>query len=593
MPSRPPPKQVPRPNTSRRRYWWLAGMAALYSGLIYVNALNNPYVYDDVRTIQGNTSLDDLRAFKRIVLRESMRPLVNLSYALDRAVWPWQLVGHHLTSVLLHVLNVLLVFQLAWSAVSDQRSHAPPGVAERVSPQVVAFMAASLFGLHPMMTEAVGYISGRSEVLYGCFFLLALLAARRWMIGDGAKWMVLGAGLWTAALMSKEVAVFWPIVASLYDRYVLGSPEADWRRRFVRVYMPMLALTVVAGALRIGILVLVENPGEAHIMWQFIPVELVVWFKYFRLLLLPAGQTIFHQIEPIHSPFDSALLAAIAWIAVWVGLGLRLRRRNGLLALGLFWFILLLVPSSMLVLLDLGEPMAEHRVYLAAAGLFLAVGMGLGWAWAFIDKRTARSRLLLRCLIAMWLTLLGGMTVLRNEVWSSTVGLWLEAVDRSPQVWVPHLLLGEALHERGASEQALAEYRMAVRLRPDEPTPYMRVGLVLAELHRLDEAAAAFQELENKTGGSAMARNGLGAVALLAGRPDEARRHYESALTVDPKDVASRQSLALIAETIDHDPAAALAICQQVQQIAPETPGNDDCIRRNQAALSGAAGPPH
>jgi hypothetical protein len=298
-------------------------MAALYSGLIYVNALNNPYVYDDVRTIQGNTSLDDLRAFKRIVLRESMRPLVNLSYALDRAVWPWQLVGHHLTSVLLHVLNVLLVFQLAWSAVSDQRSHAPPGVAERVSPQVVAFMAASLFGLHPMMTEAVGYISGRSEVLYGCFFLLALLAARRWMIGDGAKWMVLGAGLWTAALMSKEVAVFWPIVASLYDRYVLGSPEADWRRRFVRVYMPMLALTVVAGALRIGILVLVENPGEAHIMWQFIPVELVVWFKYFRLLLLPAGQTIFHQIEPIHSPFDSALLAAIAWIAVWVGLGLR------------------------------------------------------------------------------------------------------------------------------------------------------------------------------------------------------------------------------------------------------------------------------
>jgi Flp pilus assembly protein TadD len=134
---------------------------------------------------------------------------------------------------------------------------------------------------------------------------------------------------------------------------------------------------------------------------------------------------------------------------------------------------------------------------------------------------------------------------------------------------------------------------MAVRLRPDEPTPYMRVGLVLAELHRLDEAAAAFQELENKTGGSAMARNGLGAVALLAGRPDEARRHYESALTVDPKDVASRQSLALMAETIDHDPAAALAICQQVQQIAPETPGNDDCIRRNQAALSGAAGPPH
>ena len=90
-----------------------------------------------------------------------------------------------------------------------------------------------------------------------------------------------------------------------------------------------------------------------------------------------------------------------------------------------------------------------------------------------------------------------------------------------------------------------------------------------------------------------MARNGLGAVALLAGRPDDARRHYQSALTVDPKDVASRQSLALIAETNDHDPAAAIMWCRQVQQVAPETPGNDECIRRNQAALAGAAVPPH
>jgi Flp pilus assembly protein TadD len=130
-----------------------------------------------------------------------------------------------------------------------------------------------------------------------------------------------------------------------------------------------------------------------------------------------------------------------------------------------------------------------------------------------------------------------------------------------------------------------------VRLRPDEPTPYMKVGLTLAELHRYDEAAAAFQQLENKLGGSAMARNGLGAVALLDGRPEEAREHYRSALKVDPKDVAARQSLALIAESVDHDPAAALRLCEEVKQIAPETPGNDDCLRRNRAALSGT-GPP-
>jgi hypothetical protein len=592
MPSRPPPKQVPRPFTNRRRYWWLAGLAALYSGLIYVNALNNPYVYDDVRTIQGNRSLDDITEVRHIVLRESMRPLVNLSYALDQAIWPWQLVGHHLTSVLLHVFNVLLVFQLAWVAVRDQRSHAPPAAGERLSPEVVAFLAASLFGLHPLMTEAVGYISGRSEVLYSFFFLSALLSARRWMRGEGRRWLALAIGLWAAALMSKEVGVFWPVVASLYDRYVLGSPRPEWRRRFWRVYMLLLGLTVAAGVIRIGILVLVENPGEVHLSWQFIPVEMVVWFKYFRLLLVPAEQSIFHEVSPIRSPLDPEFLLAIAWLVGVLTLAWRLRRVNGVMALGMFWFVLLLVPSSLLVLMDLGEPMAEHRAYLSSAGMFLAIGAGLGWAWAFIDTRSARARLLVRFLIAAWLTVMGGLTVLRNEVWGTPVRLWLDAVSKAPDIWVPHLLLGEALHERGASEQALAEYRMAVRLRPDEPTPYMRVGLTLAELQRFDEAAAAFQELENKTGGSAMARNGLGAVALLAGRPDEARRHYQSALTVDPKDVASRQSLALIAETIDHDPASAIMWCQQVRQVAPGTPGNDECIRRNQAALAGAAVPP-
>jgi Flp pilus assembly protein TadD len=500
-------------------------------------------------------------------------------------------MGHHLTSVLLHVLNVLLLFQLAWVAVCDQRTHAPPGPMERVSPAVVAFLAASLFGLHPLMTEAVGYISGRSEVLYGAFFLLALLSARRWMRGEGRQWLALAIGLWAAALMSKEVAVFWPVIASLYDRYVLGSPEAEWRRRFWRVYMPLLGLTIAAGVARIGILVLLENPGSARLALQFIPVELVVWFKYLQLVFVPAGQTIFHQVDMIHSPFDLALLAAIAWLVVWLAVAWMLRRRHGLMALGMIWFVLLLIPSSMLVLLDLGEPMAEHRAYLSAAGVFLAVGGGLGWAWVFIDTRSTRARLLLRALIAVWLTVTGGLTVLRNLVWSSPIHLWLDAVDKAPDVWVPHMLLGQALDEAGSTEQALAEYRMAIHLRPEEPTPYMKLGLALAGLHRLDEAAEVFKQLEDMTGGSAMARDGLGAVALLAGKPEDARTYYLSALALDPKDIAARQSLALIAESVDHDPATALKMCQEVERIAPDTPGNDDCISRNSAALAGASAP--
>jgi Flp pilus assembly protein TadD len=575
---------------SRWRYWWLAGLAAVYSGLVYANALGNPYAYDDMRTVQNNPSIENIYAVKRIVLRESMRPLVNMTYALDRAIWPWELIGHHLTSILLHVVNVLLLFHLAWLATEDMRRRgAGPGT--RVSPVIVAFVSAALFGLHPMMTEAVGYISGRSEVLYGTFFLLALLAARRWMLGGGLRWAIAGVALWIGALLSKEVAVFWPIVASLYDHYVLASPTEAWRQRFRRLYLPLLLLTTAAGAARIGILVLIENPGEAHVMWQYVAVEIVVAFRYFLLIIAPSGQSIFHEVTAVKTPFDVHFLLALTWLVLWLAIAWRVRRRYALVSLGMFWFVLLLVPSAVLVLLDLGEPMAEHRVYMSAAGLFLATGAGIGWAWALFDTRSLRARLILRFLLATWLTVLGGLTVLRNAVWSTSVSLWLDAVEQSPDVWVPHMMLGEALHDSGALDQALDEYRMAIKLRPGEQVPYMKLGLCLAEMRRLDEADGTFQKLEEIAPGSAVARNGRGAVAMMAGRYEDARALYKSALASHPDDVAARQSLALLAESVDHDPAAALKLCQEVQQIAPETPGNDDCIRRNHDVLSGATQP--
>jgi protein O-mannosyl-transferase len=589
MPAPAASKQGSSP-PSRWRYWWLAGLAAVYSGLVYANALKNPYAYDDMRTVQNNPSIESIYAVKRIILRESMRPLVNMTYAIDRAVWPWELIGHHLTSILLHVLNVLLLFRFAWVAAEDMRRRGSGGPTERVSPAIIAFVSAALFGLHPMMTEAVGYISGRSEVLYGTFFLLALLAARRWMIGDGRRWALFAVVLWVAALLSKEVAVFWPLVAALYDRYVLVSPIESWRKRFRWMYLPLLLITAAAGAARIGILILVENPGEAHVTWSYVPVEIVVAFRYFLLILVPTGQSIFHEVSAVKTIFDVRFLLAGTWLTLWLVIAWRTRHTNALVSLGMFWFVLLLVPSAVLVLLDLGEPMAEHRVYMSAAGLFLATGAAVGWAWAFFETRSTRARLLLRFLLAAWLTVLGGMTVLRNAVWSNPIVLWLNAVEQAPDVWVPHLMLGDALQSSGAQEQALAEYRMAVRLRPSEPAPYMKLGLCLAEMRRLEEADATFQKLEQVAPGSAVARNGRGAIAMIGGRYDDARAFYESALSAHPKDVAARQSLALLAENVDHDPAAALKLCEEVQQIAPETPGNDDCIRRNQDAVN-RAGP--
>src|SRR4029078_11768810 len=96
-----------------------------------------------------------------------------------------------------------------------------------------------------------------------------------------------------------------------------------------------------------------------------------------------------------------------------------------------------------------GEPMAEHRVYLSSAGMFLAVGTAFGRAWPLFEARVFRFGLLFKLLLAIWLTVLGGMTVLRNEVWASPVHLWLNAVQEWPGVWGPPGALGGALQTGG------------------------------------------------------------------------------------------------------------------------------------------------
>jgi tetratricopeptide (TPR) repeat protein len=250
-----------------------------------------------------------------------------------------------------------------------------------------------------------------------------------------------------------------------------------------------------------------------------------------------------------------------------------------------FWFLLLLVPSSVLVLFDRGEPMAEHRVYLASMGFFLIGGVAIDRLTGWLGSK-ATSRLVLGAIAAAYVVAFGGRTYLRNEIWREPMGVWLEAVVQAPNSWFPALLLGEELHRAGQHEQAVGLYRRAIELRPAEPGPHGKLGLCLAELKDLDGAEAEFGRQKQLDAQSTEATNGLATVSLLRGDLARARTQYLETLKIDAVNIAARRGLAGIEEAPGGDPAQALRWCEDIRRIAPETPGNDDCIRRNQARLA-------
>jgi tetratricopeptide (TPR) repeat protein len=559
---------------ARRPRRFAIGVAVLLAGLVYVNALDNPFVYDDRRVIVENRSIRPPLNVRALLLQDASRPVVNVSYAIDRALWGPQPLGFHVTSVLLHMLNVALLFEL---------------VRRVMGRRLGGFIAAALLAVHPMMTQSVGYISARPELLCTTFFLLALGAARRWMLGGSGWWLAATFASWMLAVASKETAVVFVAVVLLYDYFVLRGTPAERRRRLLGLHLPAIGLAIAAAVGRLAVFLILEHRGEVRIDWGLGLLQLDVFRRFVTMLLLPGGQAIVHELSPVTGWLDLRVLSALAVLAVMGAVAWLARRGQPIVTLGVCWFLLALIPLAVLVLLGRAEPMAEQRVYLASCGLFFAFGaliahfeQRLRWN----ERRGARIRF--RVVAVAGLTVLSLHTLLRNAVWGQPVMLWSDVVLHSPESWHGNLGLGEALHEAGRHDDAIGAFLVAVRGRPEEPAIYAKFGLCLIEVGDLKTAQSAFKKLRELRPQSPDGTNGLGAIALIRGEPDRARALYEETLVYDPLNVPARLGLAKV-EELQGNAGAALRRCEEIRDLAPETPGNDECISRLRARLGGRA----
>ncbi len=590
--------------TTRRQGPALAALAVALSVAAYVNALHNPFVYDDRGTVVQNPSLTDLGNLHWILIYSPFRPLVNLSYALDHRCWGLDPFGYHLTSVALHVLNVALFFGLAAALARDRTAwghaagHQAPGhaagphaaglqAAGGPSPRLAAFAAAALFAVHPLMTEAVGYASGRPEVLCGTFVLLSIWCAHRGMKQDSPLWLFAALVPLVLGLASREVAAMVPFFLLAADRLLQLGSAAGRRRRLWTFHLPLVLLVLAGGAWRLHSYLTAESQGLPRPVVAHALTELVIFWRYLSLLLFPVAQSIVHPAQRIVTPWHPALLAATGALAAAAAAAWALRRRFPLAVLALLWFPLFLLPSSSLV--PLFELMAEHRVYVASCGLFLLAGMGFALLVAAAPGPGVRA-LCFAALAAVLAALLAA-TVLRNRVWADPGALWRDAAKKAPLTWAPFYALGDALREQGDCAAAIPAYRRAMELLPQEPRARMNLGICLAETRRYAEARQAFEDALRADPGSVQAEDNLGRLALLAGQLEEARQRFQQALRWDARDLVAHLNLAML-ETREGNPAAALRLCSEALAQHAQSSAAADCVRRNQARLEAAAAAP-
>ncbi len=588
------------------------------AALVYQNALNNPFVYDDHRVVLENYSIRDLSNLRALLLNDAFRPVVNISYALDYARSGLAPAGFHLTSLLLHMANVVLLFVLVRVLAGDARAmrYAPAVMPKAAAPasalptgrkkrkaadsqaapppdpevadtaNTAAFASAAVWAVHPLMTQAVGYVSGRSELLCALFLLTSFLCLHAWLFRRGAAWLTAGIAAWILALASKEVAVMLPVVLLAYDTLLLPREDREIRLRLARVYIPMLAFVTVVAAGRMVIFAGVENVSRASFSWGNLLVGLDVVRRYTALMFMTAPQSLFHSALLPSSMLRPMVMLDALWMIALAVLAWRIYLRAPLVSFGALWFVLMLLPSVSMLILDIGEPMAEQRAYVAGGGFAMATGAAFARLRAWPPRHRVSTRAVVTVIFGLLLVMMASRTMARNEVWGDPVRLWREAAANAPDIWLPHRGLGDALRDKGDYAGAADAYREAARLRPKEANTHLALGVSLLMAGRLEEADRALAEATRLSPGMAQAETARGMIARMTGRRDEARDRFLAVARAHPTAVIARQHLAEMFEKEYDDPASALRMCREVQALAPQAEGVAECIQRNARRLA-------
>ncbi len=414
-----------------------AGLLFAATLLAYLASLLGPFQFDDYNVIVHYPTVHSFGALAERA-GTGVRALLKASYALNWALDTGPF-GFHLVNILLHALNAVLLFHIGQRLirVQDRNSHE----------HAVPLVAALLFALHPMQTEAVTYISGRSSSLMASFYLgalLAYLAGRAWP---------LTALLFVLALATRETAVTLP-AALLLVELCRGTPWRETARR----QAPHWLILIAAGAVilftpRYFQLVAYgfrERSLADNLLTQVGAVAYLVWH-----LLTLQGLNIDPAL-PVATAWSATLALQFALLAALLAIGIAHLRRRPWLAFGLLWFFLQLAPTNSLV--PRLDPVNDRQVYLACWGLFFALAVQI--------RALQLPPLALRGSIGLILVAFAAASALRQLDYRDEIALWEAAVREAPWNARAHSNLGYAYYEAGRKADAWREIDAALFLDP-------------------------------------------------------------------------------------------------------------------------------
>lgn len=498
------------------------------TGFSFINYDDNALVYENARIRQGLT-MDNLRWAFFTMPEGTWQPLTWLSHMLDCQLFGLNAGWHHLTSVLLHTTNTVLLFLL---------------LARLTGARWRSALVAALFALHPFHVESVVWVAERKDVLSTLGGLLTIWSYAAW-VKKRPSWpgYLLVLLCFAAGLMAKPMLVTLPILLLLLDLWPLHRQTLDFSQgqltktglalgRLLLEKIPLLLLSVGSSALT---LMAEMKIGTVSSIEQFaLPARMAnAIVAYTSYLVKTAWPLKIHllYLYPDHIP-GWQVGGSLAVLCLITLLCLVSVARHPYLIVGWGWYLISLLPVIGLVQLG-ASPIAARFTYIPLIGIFLMIAWGGGALLSRWQKHLFWPALL-ACLC--WLALLSALSFTQLRHWRDSRALFSYILEVDPGNYEAAIQLGDEYRDTGEFEQALYYLNEATRLAPWSHEAFADLGYAYDKMGRFDEAIRCYTEAARLNPGFVIVYDYLGIIGVKLGKLDLAKLYFGKALEYNPDD---------------------------------------------------------
>ncbi len=502
----------------------------------FVNFDDNDYVYENRHVLSGLNKDSIIWAFTKIHAN-NYHPITWLSHMLDVEVFKDRVWGHHLTNIMLHVLNSVLLFWVFLQMTGRKWAG--------------AFVAA-LFALHPLHVESVAWISERKDVLSTFFWMLTMLAYVYYVQRKSARWYMAAIVLCAMGLLAKPMVVTLPCVLVLMDYWPLNrlfakteqfsdevSPSPSIKR-IILEKVPFFLMAFTLSAVTFIVQRVTGAMASLHLvpLWARFANMPIAYSGYIIKMLWPAQLSVLYihpsrLISMTHSIIAAAVLIPITAAVVYYG------RRIKWLMFGWFWYLGTLVPVIGLVQVG-NQYMADRYTYIPLIGLFVIAAWGVPYLFDFVGRR----KIIFSTAALAVLMALSVRTVAQVRVWQNGLTLFKNAIDVDPENYIAHYHYGQSLRDAGRLDEAFRHYEIAIKYHPGYADAYVELGGVVHEQGQFEKALTYFESALKIKPHLFGALANMGLALSKMGRYDEAAVYLDRASQVAPDNMIIYQSMA-------------------------------------------------